>query len=137
VGPTSEAVAELSREALIERVLDLEAQLREAQALIAELRRRLLAHKAEKLSPEQEAQLDELAHDLNEEAQKPPPLSQEVLKEERRDQRKRRTQHRPPRHPLPAPLETQTVTLERPAPPVPIVASPNRRSGRKSAKRST
>ena len=112
MGQAPEAVAELSREALIERVLDLEEKLAEAQALIAELRRQLLAHKAEKLSPEQEVQFEELAHDLHQEAQKPPPLSQEVLKQERRDQRRRRTQQRPPRHPLPVQLETQTVALE-------------------------
>jgi transposase len=105
--------------ALVEQVLDLEVRLREteaklveAQALIAELRRQLFGPKAEKLSPDQQAHLDALASDLGEEAQKPPPLSQEVLEEERRDQRRRRAERRPPRHPLPAVLETETVTLE-------------------------
>ena len=110
-----ESLTELSREALIEQVLELEAQLAEAQAQIAELRRQLFGSKAENLSPEQQAHLDELARDLQQEAQKPPPLSQEVLEEERRDQRRRRTERRPPRHPVPPVLETETVTLEPPA----------------------
>jgi uncharacterized membrane protein len=103
---------------LVDQILDLEERLRaseeklaEAQALIAELRRQLFGPKAEKLSPEQQAQIDQLANDLREEAQQPSPLSREVLEEERRDQGKRRAQRRPPRHALPAVLETQTVTL--------------------------
>ena len=108
---------QLAREplALVDQILDLEAKLAEAQAQIAELRRQLFGSKAEKLSPEQQAQLDELASDLQQEAQQPPPLSQEVLEEERRDQRRRRAERRPPRHPVPPVLETETVTLE-PAP---------------------
>jgi transposase len=122
--------------ALVEQVLDLEArlhaaedQLAEAQAQIAELRRQLFGPKAEKLSPDQQAQMDELASDLREEAQKPPPLSQEVLKEERRDQGRRRAQRRPPRHPLPAVLETQTVTLEPPRTLCPHCGSPPQKIG--------
>ena len=91
-----ESLTELSREGLIERVLKLEAQLAEAQAQIAELRRQLFGSKAEKLSPEQQAHLDELAHDLQQETQQPSPLSQEVLEEERRDQRRRRAERRAP-----------------------------------------
>ncbi|MCL5671532.1 MAG: IS66 family transposase, partial [Acidobacteria bacterium] len=48
-----ESLTELSREALIGRVLELEAQLAEAQ--IAELRRQIFGPKAEKLSSEQQA----------------------------------------------------------------------------------
>ena len=70
-----ESLTELSREALMERVRELEAQLAEAQAQNAELRRQLFGSKAEKLSPEQQAQMDELASDLQQEAQQPPPLS--------------------------------------------------------------
>jgi transposase len=98
--------------ALVERVLELEAQLAEAQAQIAELRRQIFGPKAEKLSSEQQAHLDELARDLEREAQQPPSLSQEVLEEERRDQRRRRAERRPVRHPVPAVVETETVTLE-------------------------
>jgi hypothetical protein len=107
-----ESLTELSREALIEWVLELEAQLAEAQAQIAELRRQLFGSKAEKLSADEQARMDELASDLQEEAQKPPPLSQKVLEEERRDQRRRRAAQRPVRHPVPPVLETETVTLE-------------------------
>ena len=108
---------QLAREplALVDQILALEAKLATAQAQIAELRRQLFGSKAEKLSPEQQAQMDELASDLRQEAQQPPPLSQEVLEEERRDQRRRWAERRPPRHPLPPVLETATVTLE-PAP---------------------
>jgi transposase len=118
----SESLTELSREALIERALDLEQRLRqteeplaEAQAQIAERRRQRFGSKAEKLSPDEQAQMDELARDLQQEAQQPPPLSQEVLEEERRDQRWRQAERRPVRHPVPAVVETETVTLE-PAP---------------------
>jgi transposase len=113
------SLVQLSREELVERALDLEQRLRateerlaEAQAQIAELRRQLFGSKAEKLSPEQQAQMDELASDLQQAAQQPPPLSQEILEEERRDQRRRRAERRPVRHPLPPVLETATVTLE-------------------------
>jgi len=119
-------LAELSREALIERVFELEVCLREteqklaeAEAQIVALRRQLFGPKAEHLSAQQQAQLDQLATDLREEAQKPSPLSQEVLAEERRSPRRRRAQRRPPRHPLPAVLETETVTLEPPSTPCP------------------
>ena len=108
---------ELAREplALVDQILDLEAKLAAAQAQIAELRRQLFGSKAEKLSLDEQAQMDELASDLQEEVQKPPPLSQEVLEEERRDQRRCRAERRPVRHPVPPVVEIETVTLE-PAP---------------------
>jgi len=93
--------------ALVERVLELEAQLAEAHAQIAALRRDLFGSKAETLSAEQQAYLDALAADLHQEAQQPSPLIQEVLVEAHR-----RRQPRPPRHPLPPVLDTETVTLE-------------------------
>ena len=55
--------AELLREAadqperLVEYIATLQAQLSQAQALIAELKRELFGAKADKLSPEQEEQL--------------------------------------------------------------------------------
>lgn len=117
---------------VVERVLDLEERLHaseeelaEAQAQIAELRRQLFGSKAEKLSAEQQAQMDELASDLQEEAQRSPPLTQEVLQEERRAQRRRR----PPRHPLPAVLETETVTLEPECTTCPHCGSPQQKIG--------
>ena len=129
-------LVELTWEALIERVLRLEVRLREteqklaeAEAQIAELHRQLFGPKAEHLSASQQAQLDQLATDLREEAQKPSPFSQEVLAEERRSQRRRRAQRPPPRHPLPAVLETETVTLEPPSTPCPSCGSPRQRIG--------
>jgi len=114
-------LTEWTREELIQRVRELDAQkvelesqlretqekLAEAQAFIAELQRQLFGPKAEKLSSEQEKQLEQLASDLREEAQKPSPLIQQVLVEEHR-----RRRPRPQRHPLPPLLETVTVTLE-------------------------
>jgi transposase len=100
---------------LVERVLVLEEQLRqkeeqlaEAQAFLAELKHQLFGSKAEKLSAEQEAQVEEIFDDLREQQQRPEPLSKQVLQEERKQQRQRR----PARHPLPIQLETETVILE-------------------------
>ncbi len=108
-------LAEQPLEAVVEQMLALEEQLRqkeeqlaEAQAFIAELKRQLFGPKAEKLSPEEQAQLDEIASDLREQRQRPEPLSQQVLAEEQKAQRRRR----PPRHPIPVELETETVILE-------------------------
>src|SRR6266481_2870214 len=108
-------LAEQPLEAVVEQMLALEEQLRqkeeqlaEAQAFIAELKRQLFGPKAEKLSPEEQAQLDEIASDLREQRQRPEPLSQQVLAEEQKAQRQRR----PARHPLPVELETETVILE-------------------------
>lgn len=100
---------------LVEQVLALEEQLRqkeeqlaEAQAFIAELKRQLFGPKAEKLSREEQAQIDEIVSDLREQRQRPEPLSKQVLEQERKAQRQRRS----PRHPLPIKLETETVILE-------------------------
>jgi transposase len=88
-----------------------EAELAQAQAFIEELKQRLIRHQAEKLSSEQEAQIEEIVCDLREQGQRPEPLIQQVLTEERKTQRQRRA----PRHPLPIQLEIQTKILE-PAP---------------------
>jgi len=90
-------------------------QLAEAQAIIAELKRELFGAKADKLSPEQEEQLQQLIGDVQEQSQRPPPVSQEVLQEaiaqERSDQRQRAKERR--RHHLPpVQLEKQQVVLE-------------------------
>src|ERR1700693_2601502 len=115
-------LAEQPREALLEQVLRLEEQklaleqrlrqkeeqLTEAQAFIAELKRQLFGSKAEKLSPAQEAQVEQIVDDLREQGQRPEPVVQQVLQEEQKTQRQRR----PPSHPLPIELETETVILE-------------------------
>jgi transposase len=93
-----------------------EQLLIEARAYIAELQRQLFGPKADKLSPEQEEQLRQVTGDLQEQAQRPPPLSQEVLESELPLQDKEKLQRelrRRRRHPLPAvQLEVQRVVLE-------------------------
>lgn len=100
---------------LQEQLVQKEQLLAQAQALIAELKQELFGAKAEKLTPEQEAQLAALAEDLKEEAQQPPPLSQEVLQElqeEKADQQQRSKRRRQRRHLPPVELEKQQVVLE-------------------------
>lgn len=89
----------------------LREQLKEAELLIAELRRELFGPKADKLTAEQEEQLKALNQDLEDEAQRPAPVSDQVLEREDRAARRRR-QRRRGRHPLPDHLETETVTIE-------------------------
>src|SRR5208283_2259086 len=92
-----------------------EQLLAEARAYIAELKRQLFGPKADQLSPEQEEQLRQLTGDLREQAQRPAPLSQEVLELERppKDQEKLPQEaRRRVRHPLPVQLEVQQVVLE-------------------------
>jgi transposase len=115
--------AELLREAadqperLVEYIATLQAQLSQAQALIAELKRELFGAKADKLSPEQEEQLRQLTADVQEQNQRPPPLSQEVLEaavaQERAEQHQRAKERRR-RHLPPVELEKQQVILEPP-----------------------
>ena len=108
-------LAEQPLEAIVEQMLTLEEQLRqkqeelaEAQTFIAELKRQLFGPKAEKLSREEQEQIDEIVSDLGEQRQRSDPLSKQVLEEERKTQRQRR----PPRRPIPIQLETETVILE-------------------------
>jgi transposase len=89
----------------------LETRLREALSELAELKRQLFGEKSEKLTTEEEAQLAELSADLQEQAQREPPISQEVLEDEAQaDAPKKRSRGR--RHPLPEHLERQTVVIE-------------------------
>jgi transposase len=89
----------------------LEAQLQEVLAELAELKRQLFGQKAERLTREEEAQLTELAADLQEQARRDPPASDEVLEDEAEaDPSRKRTRRR--RHPLPEHLERQTVVVE-------------------------
>jgi len=85
-------------------------QLAEAQARIAELTRELFGPKADRLTPEQQDQLNQLIADMEADSQQPAPDGNQVLEEEetqKRPERKRRT-----RHPLPVEMETETVTIE-------------------------
>jgi len=104
----------------------LRTQLAEAQAIIADLRRRLFGVKADRLTPEQEAQVTELQQDVVEAMQRPGPASDEVLADQRRV---RQRQRRRPRHGLPATLEPETVTLEPETTTCPCCKEPLQRIG--------
>src|SRR5256886_1392181 len=97
---------------LAEALMEVQVQLAEAKAYIVELKRQLFGSKGEPLSVEQEAQLEQLADDAQEQAKSPAPASLEVLEEEEQAKKERRKSKRPSRHPLPATMETETVTLE-------------------------
>ena len=79
-----ELLAELASNpaAVAEYALQLQEQLSEARTYIAELKRQLFGPKADKLTPEQEEQLRQVAGDLKEHNQRPPPVSQDVLEPE-------------------------------------------------------
>jgi hypothetical protein len=101
----------------------MQAQLREALEEVAELKRQLYGEKSERLSAEQEAELAELAADLQEQARREPPASEGVLEDEDDDENQNQNQDRkgaaaprrrsrPGRHPLPEHLERRTTILE-------------------------
>ncbi len=88
----------------------LRAQLAQARALIADLRRQLFGVKADRLTPDQADQLTQLQRDIEADAQRSGPVSDEVLQDEPptgRTPRRRRA-----RHPLPVHLEIETTTIE-------------------------
>ena len=60
---------------LAEALMEVQVQLAEAKAYIAELKRQLFGSKGEPLSAEQEAQLEHLADDAQEQAKSPAPAS--------------------------------------------------------------
>jgi transposase len=98
----------------------LEAQLQEALLELAELKRQLFGERSDRLTPEEEAQMAEVAADLQEETEQEPPASDQVLEDqaepqsEQADQRKDapKGKRRRRRHPLPEHLERQTVVIE-------------------------
>lgn len=99
----------------------LESQLQEALLELAELKRQLFGERSDQLTPEEEAQMAEVAGDLQEEAAQEPPVSDQVLEDQAEEgsqntdqpkdapkgQRRRRR-----RHPLPEHLERQTVVIQ-------------------------
>ncbi|MBN1570690.1 MAG: IS66 family transposase [Acidobacteria bacterium] len=91
---------------------EYEQRLAEAQAQIEELRKQLFGSKADRLTPEQEEQLKQLNQDLEDEAERPAPLSDQILENEDRAVRRRRQRQQRKRRPLPEHLETETITLE-------------------------
>lgn len=104
----------------------LKAALAEAHALIAALRRQLFGAKADRLTPEQEAQMLALQRDVVDQVQRPRPTSDEILKAEEPDRTK---PPRRPRQPLPEHLETETVVLEPDQTRCPSCGQPGRRIG--------
>ena len=117
--------------ALQEQLGQKTEQLAQAQALIAELKRELFGAKADKLNAEQEQQLRQLLEDVQEQNQRPPPLSRELLEEavaqERAEQRQRAKERR--RHLPPVELEKQQVILEPPDKLCPVSGEPRARMG--------
>ena len=88
-----------------------EQLLAEARASIAELKRPLFGPQADTLSPEPEAQLQQVVEEVQEHAQRPPPVSQAGPAPTDKEKLKRPPRQR--RHPLPAvQLEVQRVVLE-------------------------
>jgi transposase len=96
---------------LTEALAQQEQLLSEARAYIAELKRQLFGPKSDKLNPEQEEQLRQLSGDLQEQAQRPPPVSGEVLEHEQqaKDKEKRKRRRR---NFTPVQLEVQKTVLE-------------------------
>ena len=82
-------------------------ELAEAQARIAELSRELFGPKADRLTPEQQDQMNQLLADMEAESQQPAPDSADVLEQEESPKESKR--RRKTRHPLPAEMETETI----------------------------
>jgi len=102
---------------LLERLQTLmqayDQKLAEAQTQIAELQRELFGPKAERLTPEQQGQMHQLLQDVEAEGQRPGPESAEVVVEgEEPESRRPPQRRRGVRHPLPAHLEIETITIE-------------------------
>jgi len=89
-------------------------KLTELEAELAELKRELLGPKSDRLTPEQQEQLDALNQDLEADTQRQDAASDGVLDEDEEDekQKKRTGKRRGGRHPLPAHIETETITIE-------------------------
>jgi transposase len=101
------------------------AALDEARAVIADLRRQLFGVKADRLTPAQAAQMLALQQDVVDAVERPGPVSDEVLADERRGHPRRR---RLPRG-LPVAIETETITLEPETTTCPCCGEPLRRIG--------
>jgi transposase len=91
---------------------ELQGQLAEAQAYIAELKQQLFGPKADKLTAEQEEQLAQLAAEAQEQAQRPAPVSQEVLEAAEPLADKEKSQRRARRQAPPVQLEVRRQVLE-------------------------
>lgn len=111
--PLAEQISRMQagyQELLVER----DALIAEQKSLIEQLKRMLFGPKSEKLTPEQEAELGEVAGDLEEQVSRPATDSEELLSEEtsappKEDKPPRR---RRGRRPVPVDLEVITTVLE-------------------------
>ena len=99
----------------------VEAQLQEVLLELAELKRQLFGERSDRLTPEEEVQMAEVAADLQEEAAQESPVSDQVLEDQdeqqfekggkpKDDLEGRRPRRR--RHPMPEHLERQTAVIE-------------------------
>ena len=95
-----------------QEVTQKEQLLAEARAYIAELKKQLFGPKADKLTPEQQEQLRQLTGEVQEQAQRPAPLSREVLEAEEALQDKEKRQRRARRQSPPVQLEVRRQVLE-------------------------
>jgi transposase len=92
---------------------EYEQQLAQAEAQIAQLKRELFGPKADRLTREEQEQFEQLIEDVEAETKRPAAECTEVLLEQEEPAEERaRERPRRLRHPLPADLETETVTLE-------------------------
>jgi transposase len=108
-----------SPEQAADAALQLQEQLAQAQSLIAELKQQIFGSKAEKLTPEQEAQLAQVAGDVQEQAKQAASMVQEVLEEaleqEKEEKRQRAREKRRQRRNLPpVQLKKEQVVIEPP-----------------------
>ena len=99
----------------------VEAQLQEVLLELAELKRQIFGERSDRLTPEEEAQMAEVAADLQEEAAQESPLSDQVLEDQEEQEsetggqpkdKPKAPRRRRGRHPMPEHLERQTVVLE-------------------------
>ncbi len=98
---------------LQEKVSDYQQRLAEAERLIAFFKRQVFGSKAERLNCSQQEQIQQLMLDLQLQALRPAPISEQVLQQQGDHcKRKNRTARRRARHALPANLETETVTIQ-------------------------
>jgi len=103
-------LADHHKQALAQR----DALIAEQKSIIEQLKRMLFGPKSEKLTPEQEAELAEVAGDLQEQVARPGTDSQEVLIDgtESKQKEDNKPRRRRQRRPLPVELEVITTMLE-------------------------
>lgn len=87
-------------------------RIAEAEAEIAQLKRKLFGPQAERLSPEQEGQLQHVLDDMKAEAERAAADSDEVLSDEEPAKHPQRQPTPRRRHPMPVHLETETITIK-------------------------